>query len=350
MNTTSSPVTTAAPAAPAPVAPANDGGDELSVDQRVAALHEELRAARPAPAVERTEDVATETPAGPATPVASAADSDSEKRRAERKARLDAVAAQNRESVERKERQAAQERIQREHAEAVARAEAAEKRAAGLVDISALDEASFLRLAEQKGIDGAKLGAWMRDAMTNPERVAEAAALKATQAEYDPKLSAIQAENAALKARLDAFEAQQAASRQAAEDAHHTNLFLGHVEKSAERAPLAVKLLAHDRDEFIEIANIAASRIPAGAGAEALMDKIEDILDSDVRAVSQKYAAIYGSPAATPQAPSRASAPTAAAKANTVSNSLAQERASVVEEEDWAKLPLAERVRRLSRS
>lgn len=326
--------------------PGTDGGGDTSFEQRAAALADELRAERPEPAGERAEDVASETPAGPATPVVAPADSDPEatKRREERRARLAEVAARTREGVDRKERLSAQEKLAREHAAAVARAEKAEALAAARLDVENFDEAALFALAEKKKIDPARLANWIRDSISNPERLAEAAALKATQAAYDPKLAAIEAENAALKARLDAFEATQQSARAAAEEAHHTQVFLGHVKGQAARAPMAVKLLEASSEEFIEIANTAAGLIPDGAGADALLDKIEDLLDSEGRRIYQTYASLYGNPAT-----SRASTPSGAAKPNTVSNSLAGERAAVVEEEDFAKLPLEERARRLSR-
>lgn len=231
--------------------------------------------------------------------------------------------------------------------DAAAQQRAAERRAASMVDVSGLDEAAFFALAEQKGIDPNKLGTWIRDALTNPEKRAEAAALQAQKSTYDPKLAALEARIAEQQARIDAFTAEQEKGRAAQEEERQTKAFLGFVAQSTERAPMAARLLQTDPEEFIQMASIAAESV-AGMGPEALLDAVEELLDGPTRAVAQKYAALYGI-TSQPTAPSQ---PTTrgAAQPNTVSNSLAQQRVSLVDEDDFAKLPIEERAARLIRS
>jgi hypothetical protein len=330
----------------APVAETATPAAMPSLEERIAGVNNDLDAATSESAGESGESAPPAVSAK--APLSPAPSDDAEQRAADRRARLEALSAKTRESVDRKAQQAAAEKMARDLETYQRRAEEAERQAASRVDVSQLDEAAFFALAEKRGIAPQKLGEWIRTAMTNPEKVAEAAALQATQRTYDPKLEAIQKENEALKARLDAFEASQAKQSAAAEEQRQTQAFLGMVAQSAERAPLAAKLLASDPDEFMQMASIAAPRVP-GMGPEALLDAVEELLDGEGRKVAQKYATLYG------LSPSQTPAPTTptirgAAKPNTVSNSLAQERASLVDEDDYARLPIEERAARLIKS
>lgn len=331
-------------AAPAPTEGASPAAMP-SLEERIAGVNDYLDTASSESAGESGESA---PPLAAKAPLSPAPSGDAETRAAERRARLEALSAKTRESVDRKAQQAASEKMARDLEAYQRRAEEAERQAASRVDVSQLDEAAFFALAEKRGIAPQKLGEWIRTAMTNPEKVAEAAALQATQRTYDPKFDAIQRENAALKARLDAFEASQAKQASAAEEERQTKAFLGMVAQSSERAPLAAKLLASDPDEFMQMASIAAPRVP-GMGPEALLDAVEELLDGEGRKVAQTYATLYGI------SPSQNPAPTTpttrgAAKPNTVSNSLAQERASLVDDDDFARLPIEERAARLIKS
>lgn len=256
------------------------------------------------------------------------------------------MAAQERHNVDRKASLAAQDKLARDYEAATKRALEAEALAARRVDVDNLDEAAFFRLAEQKNIQPQRLGEWIRNAMTNPERVAEAAALSATRSTYDPKLAALEAQIAELRAQNQSFLDRHNEAQAAVQEREQTHAFLGMVSQSADRAPLAARLLAADQNEFMQIAELAARNVP-GQGPQALLDAVEEMLDQDGRQVAQTYAALYGftSQAQAPKTQNRA-----AAMANTVSNSLAQERASLVEEEDYARLPIEERAARLIRS
>jgi hypothetical protein len=331
MNTPS-PATTEAPAA------------TPSLEERIASVNTALDAS--SETAGDPGEVAVPAAGAPASPAASG-DAAAQQRAAERRARLDALRSTERERVDTKAQQAASDKMARELAAERARAEAAEARAAKMVDVDSIDEAALFALAEKRQISPQRMGEWIRDAMSNPEKQAEAAALKATKTSYDPKIAALEARLAAQDEQIQSFLAEQAKAKADAQEQHETRAFLDMVKGSSERAPLAARLLATNEQEFMQMAEIAAGSVP-GMGPQALLDAVEELLDGDVRQSAQTYAALFGSPSQQP-APSK---PTnrAAAMANTVSNSLAQERASLVEEENLARLPIEERAARLIRS
>lgn len=317
--------------------------DAGTVEQRVSGLFEELGREPVRPAVEDADD-ATSPPAGTAPATTSAADSTDEARRAERRARLDALKATERQSVDRKERQSANDKLQRDFAAAQARAEQAEARAAAGIDRSILkDPLKVIKLLEDAGIPADQVANAIRESITNPEITATRAAREA----ISPELAAMRQAMEAQQAQIADLLAQQSAASAHATEQRDTEDFLGFAGAAKDTHKLSASLLAHDRNEFLALANIAAAGVPAGAGRAALLDRLEDMLDGDVRQVAQKYAAIYGP---TP-APSPATQPrSGAVQPTTVSNSLAQGRSTLVEEEDFARLPIEERAKRLIRS
>ncbi len=314
-----------------------------SLDERIASVNSALDSSS-----EPAGGTGEAAPAGvtPASP-ADSGDAAAQQRAQERRARLAALKSTERDSVDRKAAQAATDKLARDFEAAQRRAEEAETRASRMVDVDSIDEAALFALAEKRNISPQRMGEWIRDAMANPEKQAEAAALKATKTTYDPKLAALEAQIARQNEQIQNFLQQQAQAKADAEEHHATRSFVSMVKQSADRAPLAASLLAVSEDEFMQMAEIAAATVP-GMGPQALLDAVEELLDGDVRQSAQTYAALYGSPSQQP-APSK---PTnrAAAMANTVSNSLAQERASLVEEENLARLPIEERAARLIRS
>jgi hypothetical protein len=315
-----------------------------SLDDRIASVNEALDAASSESAGELGE---APSPASPQVPPAVSGDAAAQQRALERRARLQAMQANERQQVDRKAQQTAQERMARDLEAAQRRADDAERTAAARVDLSSLDEAAFFELAEKRGIQPDRLGQWINEAMTNPEKRAQAAALQAQKTTYDPKLAALEAKIAEQQARIDAFTEAQDAERAKAQEAHDTRQWLGWVAQSGERAPLAAKLLQQSEKEFLEIATVAAPSV-AGLGPEALLDAVEEMLDGPAREVAQTWATIYG---ITSQQPALNQPTTrGAAKPTTVSNSLAQDRASLVEgDEDW-RLPLEERAARAIRA
>lgn len=327
--------------AAAPVSPA----DLPTLQQRVEVLHEQIR-----------NESATAEPAGgdataaPPTEAPSPADSAAAKEApadpaAARAQRLEALKKNERDRLERTTRLAEQEKIAKDLEAANKRAAEAEARASKLVDLDSLDEASFFRLAQQKGIAPSKLAEFIRESMANPERVAEAAALDATRKAMDPEIKALKDELAALKKRDADREAAYQAQLHQQQEARAAQEFFSFTKDNAPASPYAAAFLErHGGDEFYKLALQAAQQVPPGAGWQPILDVIEENLSS--------LAPIYA-PAPTTKANGKGQAPppnrSAAAKATTVTNSLAQERASVVEESDWSDLPFEERVARMKR-
>jgi hypothetical protein len=314
-----------------------DAGD---IDQRASALLDELRADPSQPAGEVEED-GESRPAAALPAVASPADSDAAARREERRKRLDAFKLQERQSVDHKERVAFAEKE-------AARARAAEERLAAMststFDRAVLkDPVAVMRLMEDAGVNADEVAKAISASLSDPSISASRAAREA----LSPELAEARSLIARQEARLAALEGERAKERESAAEARHQEMFVSHVTAQSARAPLAAALLRHDRAEFMMMAQMASERVPAGAGADALLDAVEDILDTDVRSVAQKYQAIYG-PSATPTSQATQPRP-GAVQPRTVSNSLASERGSIVDEEDWAHLPLNERARLLSR-
>lgn len=313
---------------------------KTTLEERTSTVLAELRGA--------PSETAGESSTTPKKP-ADGAPAVSDEARKARRERLAALTAKDRERVDHKQRQAESDKLARKATDLERRATEAEALAAKRIDLDSLDEAAFLALAEKKNISGDRLAAWIREATTNPEKIAQAAALKATTAAYDPKFAALEQKLAEQQKTIDGYIAAQQEQELSAKEAQNIQHFTSFVGESAERAPLAAKLLEHDRDEFLAMADVAGHKVPPGAGPEALLDAIEDLLDSDTgaRGVYAKYAALYGAPAPTPSTGKASPPPRAAAKANTISNSLAASRTSVVEEDDFASLDLDERARRL---
>lgn len=323
--------------------------EATTLDQRAAIIHDAIRseasqsAAEPvgadAPGADRQELGTAQPPAEAAPKAGSAADSEAKTPADERKARLKALAEAEQAKVAKAQRRAEQDRLTRELEETRRRAEDAEARAAKAVDIGSLDEASFFRLAQEKGIRPDRLGEWIRDSMVNPERIAEAAAAEAARKAVDPKVSDLEKKLAALEARLAEEQSTRAALHEREAEIRAAHELMEITKTQAEHSPLSARYLdKRGPDAFYALASAAAQMLPPGSGFQAVLDQIEENLNA--------FRDVYVSD--TTSKPSAApTKKTAAAKANTVSAQLAQERASVVDEEDWASLSLEERAARM---
>lgn len=310
-----------------------------TLEQRVAAVHDELRSEQlsPEPAVDAVDDA---PPADPASPAGSADTAPATSAAEDRKRRLAELSEAESKKIAKKQRQAEADKLAKELAETRQRAEAAEARAASLVDPDSLDEAAFFRLAHAKGIGPEKLGAWIREAMTNPERIAEATAQEAARKVVDPKLSELEKRLMKAEQELEAERNNRTLAEQRAIELQAAQEFESFTKNNAGTSPYAARYLAkRGSDAFYALATHAAQNVPEGSGWQAVLDHIEESLSG--------FADIYGTDPSNASAAKPPITKTAAAKANTVSNALAQNRASVVEETDWADLPLEERVARL---
>lgn len=308
-----------------------------TLEERAHTVLQEIKDEKQDAASEASGDGKQPPPELSVSPEASGAASSEEDKRAARKARLAALAAQDREAVDRKQRTAAAEKAQRE-LERMAK-DLAEARAAneGKFDPKKLDAPTLFRLAEEANLDPAEIGKWLSEATSNPAKLAEQNAKKA----IDPEIKALKEQIESLQKELSGDRSSRQKAAQEAQELASANEFIAHTAKNASDAPLSAAFLnQHGPEEFYRLALGASQRIPEGAGWTALLDRIEDDLSSLAPLFAQS-----GQPsrdAAPPQ-------PRAAAKANGLTNSLAAQRASVVDGEDWSSLSLDERAARLIR-
>lgn len=263
--------------------------------------------------------------------------------RAARRATLAELSAKERERVDLMAQRRESDTLRQRLEAAEARAKAAEDGRAGFVDKSKLDNAGFFAMAQELAASGKltpqQLGEWIREQTANPELAASRAATAAV----DPKISALEKRVADQQAMIDNFFQEQTTQRQQAEERHAERAFLTHVQENQAMAPVSSGWLAeHGHEQFLKLALKAAQSVPPSAGPQAILDEVEENL------VKLGFGRVYGA-----QAPQRTQAPTtsqnhAPAKApTTISNTLAQQRATVIDEDaDWASLPFEERSRR----
>lgn len=273
----------------------------------------------------------------PVPPPAQATETAPDQRAQERRARLEAAKARNRERVDAQQRRSGYDKVAAELERERQERAALEARARSMVDPTALDEAKFLELAEKSKVSPEKLAEFLRMRLEHPERFAAEFAQRA----IDPKLSEQEQKLQALQARIDAFEQAQQQQAQAAEQARQTHAFLESVAGSDSLASQYLK--AEGADQFLRIAERAATMLPDHATQSDLFDQIEELLETDGRAVYQQLHAIYG-----PRGPSNGThTPPNQAPAKpltTVTNQIAQERSSVVTEGEFWRLPFEERL------
>lgn len=213
---------------------------------------------------------------------------------------------------------------------------------ANVVDIDSLDEEKFYSLAEKAKINPTRFYEWLRERMANPELAAAQAATRAV----DPKLSALEKQNAELRERLDAWEQQQRQAAEEAQERQYAEQFFAFTRENAGTSPHSARFLEKfGADEFYKLAQRAAPLVPPGAGAQAILDEIEERLSQVVGGLAAETAV----PQRRQASPTHQN--TAAAQAPIhVSNSLAQQRSSVIDEDDnWAALPFEERSARVFR-
>lgn len=214
---------------------------------------------------------------------------------------------------------------------------------AAYIDPAKLTKDQFFQLAEKNpDLSPKELGEWLRERMANPEEAARRAATSAV----DPKLQALEKKIAEQEEAIQRFLTEQQTQRQHAEDMQAAHELHAFVQENAAVAPLTARFVAaKGLQGLYEAALSVAQRLPEGAGPQAVLDELEESLVAGQR----DYAAIYGNQP-TQRQPAFSPPPNqAAAKAPmNVSNTLAQQRSSVVDEQtDFAKLPYAERASRV---
>lgn len=329
------PEATPAAAPTAPAAPeANGSGVTVipSLEERSAAAFGSSDAADEAAP-------AASPPAGDASPAAPVETDAASKARAERReafkrlqeeerARVDAMAA-IRERDELRQKLAALE-------------SQAKTQPANVVDLDSLDEEKFYAIAEKAKVNPTRFYEWLRERMANPELAAAQAATRAV----DPKLAALEKQNAELRARIDAWEQQQQRAAEEAQERQFADQIMSFTRENAATSPYAAWFLnEHGANEFYKVAVSAAQRVPPGAGAQHLLDEVEEML---VQAYSKRPPET-GNPQRRQASPPHQN-PAAAQAPIHVSNSLAQQRSSIIDEdENWAALPFEERSARVFR-
>jgi len=213
------------------------------------------------------------------------------------------------------------------------------------IDPTKLTKEQFFSLAEKNPeLTAQELGEWLRERMANPDQ----AAARAAKAAVDPEVAALKKQLADQQAALDEFKQHHQAEKAHVEEQHYAQQLHAFVNENASTAPLTARFVAAKGIEGLYDAALSvAQRLPAGAGPQAILDELEESLIAGQR----DYASIYGNPVTTQQRPQANTPPQnqAAAKAPMhVSNTLAQQRSSVVDEQaDFAKLTLIERANRL---
>lgn len=311
-----------------PAAAHGDGLDDFGA--RVDAMLAESRAeeaAKPPLGIEvdAPAEAATEAPAEAV---------DADKAREARKARLAQLKAEERARVDARAKFAERDQLARQLAEAQERAKRLEEERAKAIDPDKLDEAAFFELAARAGVSPEKLAQFLSSQVEDPARLA---AQRAQQA-LDPRIAAAEERVRRAEEQVQQFIAAQQQREAQAREAQLRQEFVASVKPEA--APRAAAFIGKfGQDEFLKIADAAADSLPAGASTQDLIDEIEDKLG--------ELASVFGvqtPPAASARTPSL---PNGAAKPTTVSNSLAQDRATVVDDDDFASLPIEERAKRL---
>ena len=303
-----------------------------TLEQRVAHLHEQYITENNAPAPEPAGEAAGAAPS-PAPATAPPADSAADPV-ADRRARLAKLQAEERERVDRRSRQADTDKLTKDLEAAQKRVEEAEARATARIDRETLrDPMKVMAIMQEEGVPANRIAEAIREAMANPEHAAAAAAKRAV----DPELKALKERVELAERRLQEAESRRAMAEQQMAETRAAQEFFQFTTDSAAAAPHAAAALKHFGPErYYELAFSACKHLPPNSGWQAVLDVIEEQLSG----FAPVFATHSNEPAQPPARP-------AAAKAKPLSNTLAQERASVAEPEDWASLSYEERVERL---
>ncbi len=306
---------------------------EASFEERSAAIFGNDEASSSKAADEPAAAAPSPAPSTPAdSPVAS-----EDEAAAARRERLAKLQAQEAASVDAKNRTKADNELRQRLAAAEKRADEAERMAAQRIDLTNLTEAQFFEHAARAKVTPQRLGEWLREQTQNPEL----AASRAVETALQPKLTEIEKRLAEKEARLDAFLAEQANAASAREESEAFQQFATYTASNAVTSPRAAAFMREfGPEEYRKVATSVAASLPPNAGPQALLDSLEENFAKLARVYAPSGAA------AKPSIPQHT--PGAAKPMTTVSNTLAQTRASVVNEDtEWASLPFEERSARV---
>lgn len=260
--------------------------------------------------------------------------------RAERRKQIDATLAEEATRVDAQMRRKSADDATRRAAAAERERDELRQQLTGRVDPTSLDEEGFFRLAHQLKVPPQKLNDWLKQRTENPEVIAAQVA----QRTLDPKLTELQQKLDAQSRELAEFKAQQAASASTSVAMQRGDSMLSFAASQAAQAPHAARFLeSYGEERFIQMALTAMPDKSFRPGWEQhTLDAIENHLAD--------FGKIYAPPGASPQQrPALPNPKNGAAKPmTTVSNTLAQSRASVVPDEgiNFAALSYDERARR----
>lgn len=276
-------------------------------------------------------------PADGASPVVSDEPDAATKARQERRAALEKLKAEERSKVDAMAALRERDELRRQLAEEREKTKAY----ATYIDPSKLSKEQFFELAgKNPELSPQELGEWLRERMANPEQAAASAARKA----MDPELAELRKLVESQREQIDGFLQSQQRAQHDAVERQAAEQFYAFTKENAATSPASARFLEKfGPDEYIKLAHRAVQVVPPHAGAQAILDEIEEHLT--------QLGAIYAAPPAAPQRRQAPPTDRAAAQAPThVTNELAQQRSSVVDEDsDWASLPFEERSARLFR-
>lgn len=308
--------------------------EELTVEQRADALF--------GPDVtDDGEDVAATEEAAPAE-AAPAAEKTPEQLAAERKARRDATLA----DLKAKTREGVDAKSARSEAESLRRQlERERQERAGLIDPRGLTPLQILELGQQAGHTPAQIAEALKAARENPELAAAHAARKVV----DPEIQQLRQQLYQERQERERFEQQyRTAQERAEEDAAHQTM-VSFASENAATAPYSSSFIkAHGAGKFRKaVEHVLSEGMVVGAGSQAVLDAVEDFLIEEYRTTQQGLSAWTPTAAAATQrtqANNPRSLGTATQAPTHVTQSLAQQRSSVVDEEAALQdLPYAER-------
>jgi hypothetical protein len=279
-----------------------------------------------------------ETAAAPAAPAAKTPEQLAAERKARRDADLAALKAKTRDGVDSKTAMRRAEELERQ-----LQTERAERSA--LVDPRKLTPLQLLELGQIAGHTPQSIAEALKAARDNPEYAAQNAARKVV----DPELAALRQQNQALESKVETFlQRQQRQEAEAAEQAAYGQL-ADFTSQNAATAPYTASFIkTAGADKFRKtVEHVLEQGLVVGGGPQAVVDAVEDFLIAEHSALRQQLDAWNPTAAAGPQR-TQANQPrslgTATQAPTHVTNSLAQQRSSVVNEEaDLEAMPYQER-------
>lgn len=199
------------------------------------------------------------------------------------------------------------------------------------------DPATLLAIARQKGADPMKFGEALRESVSNPEFFIEQK-VKSALSEYEKKIQEIEQK---YNEKFEALQRQQRQAAAVAAEQEAAQELISFTKESARVAPLSHAFLdRHGEQQYVTLALNVAQALPPGCG----LDKVHEAIEQTLEAMQ------LASPSPAPSIGKNKPTRPPADKGKTVSNALASQRVTVVEDdEDWADLPYNERLERLKR-